>query len=101
MLARDAVGPIMREHVAPGITPSGTGLMRGSLSERPPPKRARGESAPMRHDHQRGDVRAASFRLRINPESEGSARMPKGGRREGAGRPRGSRGKRTEESIAK
>jgi hypothetical protein len=27
--------------------------------------------------------------------------MPKGGRREGAGRPRGSRGKRTRESIAR
>ena len=27
--------------------------------------------------------------------------MPKGGRREGAGRPRGSRGKRTREAVAK
>src|SRR3954447_3624781 len=37
----------------------------------------------------------------MNGEISRSAHMPKGGPREGAGRPRGSRGRRTKDSITK
>src|SRR4051794_38405500 len=50
----------------------------------------------------RGDVHTGVDRIRINPEIRTEhISMSKGGPREGAGRPRGSRGKRTRESIAR
>src|SRR3954451_16282396 len=48
-----------------------------------------------------GGIQSAVVRLRINPEFRRVGRMPKGGSREGAGRPRGSRGWRTKEAVAK
>src|SRR5947209_2944206 len=50
---------------------------------------------------ERRDVRVALHRITIKQKIRRSACRPKGGAREGAGRPRGRRGKRTQQSVAK